>query len=77
MRQADIYVFGLLAPRLGYEIDPKDCDQWVFFVLSTTELDRQMGTRRSISLSKLRTIAKPVTYSELADAVDKAKPTAI
>lgn len=76
-RQADIYVFGLLAPRLGNEFDPKDFDQWVFYVLSTAELDRHVGARRSISLSNLRTIAETVTYSELADAVEKAKPTAI
>lgn len=42
-RQADVYVFALLAHRDKPTIDPMNLDQWRFYVLSTAALDEHFG----------------------------------
>ncbi len=69
-RQADVYVFALLAARDPALVDPLDLTQWEFFVVAATQLDRSLRDQRSLSLEKLKTLAPPATgYSELAGAV--------
>lgn len=68
--QADIYVFALLAHRIKLTIDPLDLDQWKFYVLPTSVLDAR-GSQGSISLRTLETLTSPVTFHELADAVQE------
>ena len=69
-RQADIYVFALLAHRIKLTIDPLDLDQWEFYVLSTAVLDAR-GSQGSISLRTLETLTSPVTFNGLAEAVQE------
>ncbi len=64
---ADLYVFALFAQREA-PIDPLDLDQWKFYALATSKLDK----RKSISLSALEKLARPVAYHGLTDAVKKA-----
>lgn len=45
-RQADVYVFALLAHRDKTTIDPMNLDQWRFYVLSTAVLNSTLETRR-------------------------------
>jgi hypothetical protein len=52
-RQADIYVFALLAHREKETIDPLNLDQWEFYVLPTSALDDFTGCRHSITLKTL------------------------
>ena len=66
-RHADLYVFALFAQRKA-PIDPLNLDQWKFYALSTSKLDE----RKSISLSALEKLARPVAYHGLTDAVKKA-----
>ena len=44
-RQADIYVFALLAHREKNTIDPLDLDQWEFYVVPTSALDAHNGSQ--------------------------------
>jgi hypothetical protein len=52
-RQADLYVFALLAHRDKSTIDPLDLSQWVFYPLTTKTLDDRLPNQRQLSLSAL------------------------
>ena len=71
-RQADVYVFALLAHRDKSTIDPMDLDQWKFYVLPTAELDTHFGNQKQVTLSRLEALASPVDFNELKVAVSQA-----
>ncbi len=72
-RQADVYVFALLAHQDKATVDPMDLDQWRFYVLPTRVLNDRSRSQQSITLPSLEKLAGPgISYSELAEAVTKA-----
>lgn len=72
-RSAAVYVFCLLEGEDRERIDPLDVAQWTFYVLSTSELDRQVPTQKTIRLARLKDLgAHPCTYDELKTAIDAA-----
>lgn len=72
-RQADVYVFALLAHQDKLSIDPLDVGQWQFYVLPTSVLDARQRSQHSIILSSLqRLCGAPVSHEELAEAVNRA-----
>lgn len=69
-RQADVYVFALLAHKEKATVDPLNLDQWRFYVLSTATLDARKRSQHSITLKSLEALAgAPVDYTGLATAV--------
>jgi hypothetical protein len=52
-RQADVYVFALLAHTDKLTVDPLNLDQWSFYVLSTERLNAGVGNQRTLSLGAL------------------------
>lgn len=69
-RQADAYVFALLAEKEPTRLDPLDLAQWRFFVLATRTLDANVGAQASIGLSSLRKLgAAEVGFDGLRDAL--------
>lgn len=69
-RQADVYVFAVLAHKYQSTLDPLDVSQWEFFVIPTVELDNRTRSQHSITLNSLRALSgKPVMYSDLRRAV--------
>ena len=72
-RHADVYVFCLLAHKDQDTIDPLDLDQWQFYVLATSVLNRRCPTQKTIGLAPLRRLG-PVETScaGLAAAVEHA-----
>ena len=72
-RQADVYVFALLAHTDQKTLDPLNVSQWEFFVVPTMSLDNRKRSQHSITLPSLRTLAgKSVVFSRLKEAVEKA-----
>jgi hypothetical protein len=72
-RQADVYVFAVLAHKDKATVDPMDVAQWQFYVLSTSVLNQRTRSQHSITLKSLETLAgSPVAYGQLAAAVAKA-----
>jgi hypothetical protein len=72
-RSAAVYVFCLLEGEDRKKIDPLNVAQWMFYVLSTSELDRQVPTQKTIRLGALKAIgAHPCTYDDLKAAIHKA-----
>ncbi len=50
-RQADVYVFALLAYYDKATLDPLNIAQWQFYILSTAILNAQVPTQKTISLT--------------------------
>jgi len=72
-RSASVYVFCLLEGEDRNQIDPLDTAHWTFFVLSTSEIDRQVPTQKTIRLGALKALgAHPCTYDELKAAIHAA-----
>lgn len=73
VRQADVYVFALLAHQDKQTINPMDVRQWTFYVLPTAVLDGRTRSQHSITLPTLcRLCDRPVGYHELRAAVTDA-----
>lgn len=72
-RQAQVYVFALLAHKDQATLDPLDLDQWTFYVLPTRVLDARCPTQRTISLGGLKRLEPAqVAYTGLREAVQAA-----
>ena len=69
-RQADCYVFAVLAHVVKATIDPLDVGQWRFYVLPTSALDSRTRSQHSITLKSLEELTQPVEYLGLREAVD-------
>jgi hypothetical protein len=69
-RQADVYVFALLAHRDKQTLNPLDVTQWTFYVLPTAVLNEHMFELKRVTLQALlRLTPRQATFSELAAAV--------
>lgn len=72
-RQADVYVFALLAHYDKATLDPLNVSQWTFYVLHALVFDAQLGMQKTISLGTLQRIgAKQATFGELKAVVEGA-----
>ncbi|MYB88622.1 MAG: hypothetical protein F4X93_01470 [Proteobacteria bacterium] len=74
-RQADVYVFALLAHKDKLTISPMNLDQWKFYVLSTAVLDEHLGDQKRIALGGVEKYASPISFKELKVAVSQAITT--
>ena len=73
MRSADVYVFCLLNGEDREKIDPLDVQQWTFYVLPTSELNRNVPEQKKIRLGPLRALnPRECTFGELKAAVQAA-----
>lgn len=68
-RQADVYVFALLAHKDLATLNALEVDQWTFYVLPTSELDSRTRSQHSITLKSLEAMTPCLHYASLADAV--------
>lgn len=69
-RQADVYVFALLA-HCTKEHNPLDVSQWDFFLLDTSILNQHARKQRRISLERLVALnALRCAYSELRSLIE-------
>ncbi|HNT53209.1 MAG TPA: hypothetical protein PKG95_00765 [Anaerolineaceae bacterium] len=72
-RQADVYVFALLAHQDKQTIDPLNIDQWVFYVLPTAVLNERKRSQYGITLKSLVELCgRSLTFSQLQAAVETA-----
>lgn len=67
-READVYVFCLLNLRdkeSAIESEILDMKNWSFYIVKTDILNSIFPEQKSISLTKLETISKSVSFSEI------------
>ena len=71
-RIADVYVFCLLAETDQQKFDPTDLDQWEFYVLTTNEINKQLGTQKTLSLRRLRSLnPTDCRFGEIGPAITR------
>lgn len=69
-RQADVYVFALLAHMDKASLDPLNVDQWEFRVLRSSLMTARLRKQKSITLSSLgRLCGHAVCYLKLREVV--------
>ena len=72
-RVADVYVFCLLRHKCQKTVDPLNVEQWNFYVVHRSRLDRsQWDDNKSIGLNSLACLTKPIPYGELNGEVRRA-----
>ena len=70
---SDIYVFCLLNGMNSSEANPLLLDNWEFYVVPSSFLDKECGNNKTISLSRIRKFdiyGKPVNYSNIPNAIN-------
>lgn len=73
VRAADCYVFCLYAETDWARANVLDLDQWQFFVIPTTALEAEVGSRQRIGLARVAQLCgKGLDYTGLRRAVDRA-----
>jgi len=71
-RKADIYVFCVLAHKEKETVDPSNLNQWDFYILKTTVLDKEVPTQKTITLSSLLDLNPiHVKYDKLKNEIYK------
>jgi len=71
-RQADVYVFALLAHKEVETLDPLDVSQWRFFAVPTSTLDARKRSQHSITLKTLKGLVDELPYDDVHEAVRRA-----
>lgn len=75
-RHSDVYVFCVLQHKDQETIDPLNMSQWHFYVLATNQLNKAVGSQKTItmgSLKKLNPISVPYEklYASIKQAANK------
>lgn len=77
-RQADLYVFALLAHREKATLNPLDVSQWEFYPLHASTLNEHAKAKRRISLKRLLALgAISCSYIELRQRVAATEGNAV
>jgi hypothetical protein len=72
-RQADVYVFALLAHRDQETINPFNLDQWIFYVLDRQMIEEKFPEAKSLSLKQLKNLnPQECPYASLGCILDEA-----
>ncbi|WHZ21248.1 MAG: hypothetical protein OJF47_000360 [Nitrospira sp.] len=64
-RQAQVYVFALLAHRDKTTVDPLNVRQWEFYVVPTSRIAGYQRSQSTITLRSLQGLCEPASYQEL------------
>ena len=76
-RQADLYVFALLAECDQDKLNPLDVSQWKFYVVPTFVLDNRERSQHSITLPSLKKLTEVVEYAELKVKIHQIAETVV
>lgn len=70
IRASHVYVFCVLKHEEKQSVNPLNMDQWDFYCINTTKLNNEIGEQKSISLSRLLSLApKKSSYCQLAETI--------
>ena len=72
-RVAHVYVFCLLRHKCQKTINPLSVEQWEFYVVSRSQLDRsEWGQNENIGLNSLCSLTRAIPYDQLKSKVLRA-----
>ena len=68
-RPSDFYIFCLLNHKDKKTVEPLNMDQWIFYILSTKEINKLFKNINSISLKTLNEITCSLKFNEIKDKI--------
>ena len=72
VRSADYCVFCLYAETNRSRANVLDTSKWEFYVLPIERIDHELGTQKSVGLSRTKSMTEPVDYGhQLKERVDR------
>jgi hypothetical protein len=71
VRTADIYVFCLFAETDPEKANVLDLRQWKFWVVPTATIDCELRSQKSLSLSRLESLAKNLDFDDVGPTIDE------
>jgi hypothetical protein len=71
-RPADCYVFCVYAEKDRRRANVLDLDMWEFYVVPTQQINRQLGSQKTASLSTIERLTESVGYDQIRERVDSA-----
>ena len=72
-RQADVYVFCVLSHKDKATVNPLNLDQWDFYILATSKLNKKCPTQKTITLSSLLNLSPIVCeYGNIGESIKNA-----
>lgn len=74
IRNNDIYVLCLNKGETYETSDPRNLDNWLFWVIPTKVIDYECGEKKTISLQKVKSLCETkdgVTFENLKEAIEK------
>lgn len=75
IRSADCYVMCFNPEKKSENFNLLNIDQWLFFVLPTTRIEKDIPEKKRISLSELeKIVGPPVPFSKLKQHIDTIFP---
>jgi hypothetical protein len=73
-RQADVYVFCILAHKDKSSVDPLNLSQWDFYVLPTHVLNNKIPNQKTITLSSLLRLGpQKCKFGEIWDTIKQSQ----
>ena len=69
-RQNDIYVFCLNTGTTKEMSNPMNLNNWRFYIIPTSIINKECGDNKKISLGRVRKLAKEVSYEKIKDIID-------
>ena len=64
-------MFCLYAEKDRSRVNVLNTNMWEFYVLSTGQINHELGTQESAGLNRIRSMAMPVRYAQLKEYVDR------
>jgi len=65
IRSADCYVFCLYSETDPARVDVLDVAAWQFYVLSTGQINRELGGQKTVGIGRVQGMCEPVLYGGL------------
>lgn len=73
-RRSDIYVFCIFTETDREKANPMLLEQWTFYVVRTSDIDRLLGNQRTLSLSTLKSLPHTeCSYDGLKQSIDSLR----
>lgn len=72
VRSANCYVFCLYTEDDKEKITRTimDAGKWQFFILSTEQINNELGNQKTVSLGRLKKLCEPVEFNNLKEQID-------
>ena len=70
-------MFCLLAQKEKRQVNPLNLEQWEFYVIPTSLIDKGMGDIHSITLARVRKDSHPYKFRQLQEAITEGRASPV